>query len=138
MKKLYTLLIFCMLSFISYSLNVPYFNDSGYACTQTKSQFVVNTVSLDLNLLPLFTHNAFENEIEGFKLYPNPVKDGKVNITSNKNLPKQIIIYDVLGKEVFKYKLTSQILNVSDLRKGVYILKAVEEDKATTRKLVIE
>ncbi|ETN93785.1 T9SS type A sorting domain-containing protein [Zhouia amylolytica] len=135
MKKLYTLIIFCMFSFISYSLNVVYIeNDVSYAPGHYYDDIYTFIEIPEI----LKTNSGYTNEIDGFKLYPNPVKNGKVYISSKKDLPKYITIYDVLGKVVMKEKLTSKTLSVNELNKGVYILKAVEEDRATTRKLVIE
>ncbi len=78
-----------------------------------------------------------EKEIEGFKMYPNPVTNGFVTITSKRNLTKQIRVYDVLGNEVLGTTLTSNSLNVSSLVPGIYLLKVTEKDQSTTRKLVI-
>ncbi|UNZ00107.1 T9SS type A sorting domain-containing protein [Zhouia spongiae] len=136
MKKLYTFLIFCMFSFISYSLNVAH-NDMNATCAQKQMSPLYAHSPSDIPDI-LKPNSGVANEIDGFKLYPNPVKNGKVYISSDKNLPKQITIYDVLGKVVMKEKLNTKALNVSDLNKGVYILKVVEDDRATTRKLVVE
>ena len=40
--------------------------------------------------------------IEGLSLYPNPVTNGKVYISSKNDLEKEIIIFDVLGKKVLQ------------------------------------
>lgn len=78
-----------------------------------------------------------EKEIEGFKMYPNPVTNGFLTITSKRNLTKQIRIYNVLGKEVLRTTLTSTSLNVSNLVPGVYVLKVTEDKHTMTSKLVI-
>ncbi len=75
--------------------------------------------------------------IEGFSLYPNPVSNGKVYITSKNELDKEIQIFDVLGKKVLQTMLSSKELNVSNLSPGVYIIKIKEEEASTTRKLII-
>jgi Secretion system C-terminal sorting domain len=75
--------------------------------------------------------------IEGFNLYPNPVSNGKVYITSKNDLDKEIQIFDILGKKVLQTTLSSKELNVSNLSPGVYIIKIKEEDASTTRKLII-
>ncbi|NAS31323.1 T9SS type A sorting domain-containing protein [Flavobacteriaceae bacterium R38] len=78
-----------------------------------------------------------EKEIEGFKMYPNPVTNGFVNIVSKRNLSKEIRIYDVLANEVLRTTIGSTSLNVSRLDPGVYLLKVIESDQQVTRKLVI-
>ena len=75
--------------------------------------------------------------IEGLNLYPNPVSNGKVYITSKNDLDKEIIIFDVLGKKVLQTMLSSRELNVSNLTSGVYIIKINEKEASATRKLII-
>ncbi len=79
-----------------------------------------------------------QNEINGFSLYPNPVKNGFVTISTDNNLTKDIQIFDVLGKQVLATTITSTSLNIANLKAGVYIIKVVEAGHFATRKLVIE
>ena len=76
--------------------------------------------------------------IEGLNLYPNPVSNGKVYITSKNDLDKNIIIFDVLGKKVLQTTMSSKELNVSNLSPGVYIIKIDEEQATATRKLIVK
>ena len=75
--------------------------------------------------------------IEGLNLYPNPVSNGKVYITTKNDLDKEIQIFDVLGKKALQTVLSSRELNVSTLTPGVYIIKIKEEEASTTRKLIV-
>jgi hypothetical protein len=75
--------------------------------------------------------------IEGLSLYPNPVTNGKVYISSKNDLEKEVIVFDVLGKKVIQTHLSSRELNVADLAPGVYIIKISEENASATRKLII-
>jgi adenylate kinase family enzyme len=76
--------------------------------------------------------------IEGLNLYPNPVSNGKVYITSKNDSDKEIIIFDVLGKKVLQTTMSSKELNVSNLSPGVYIIKIDEDQTTATRKLIIK
>jgi adenylate kinase family enzyme len=76
--------------------------------------------------------------IEGLSLYPNPVSNGKVYITSKNDDEKDIIIFDVLGKKVIQTKINSRELNISNLSSGVYIIKINEGDTSATRKLIVK
>lgn len=79
------------------------------------------------------------NEIENFTIYPNPVVDGRLTITTMSNTAKAIHIFDVLGKQVFATELQQNgAINVESLNTGVYILKVVEEGKISTSRLLIE
>jgi len=75
--------------------------------------------------------------IEGLNLYPNPVSNGKVYITSKNDSDKEIIIFDVLGKKVLQTMISSKELNVSSLSSGVYIIKIDEDEATATRKLIV-
>ena len=75
--------------------------------------------------------------IEGLSVYPNPVTNGKVYVTSKNDLEKEIIIFDVLGKKVLQTQISSKELNVSSLAPGVYIIKINELTATATRKLIV-
>lgn len=84
--------------------------------------------------------NAVQQSIEKLNIYPNPVINGKtiVYITSRLNLTKKVEFFNVLGKQIFSTKLIGRELNISNLSKGVYILKITENNISETRKLVIK
>lgn len=76
--------------------------------------------------------------IQGFQLYPNPVTNGKVNITTTLNAPKKVLIFDVLGTKVMETTILGSELNLSELDAGIYVLRVFEKDKVATRKLIIK
>ena len=47
-------------------------------------------------------------------------------------------MFDVLGKQVINQKLTNNILDVSNLRSGLYIVKITQNDASVTKKLVVK
>uniref|UniRef100_UPI00404ADAD2 T9SS type A sorting domain-containing protein n=1 Tax=Gelidibacter sp. TaxID=2018083 RepID=UPI00404ADAD2 len=75
--------------------------------------------------------------IEDLNIYPNPVSNGKITITTKLNLTKDIEIFDVLGKKIQSTSLFGKELNVSKLTPGIYILKIKENNVSATRKLVV-
>ncbi len=77
--------------------------------------------------------------IEGLNLYPNPVYNGKITITTKNDGEKEIIIFDLLGKKVIQTNLNanSRELNISSLIPGVYIIKINEQNSSATRKLIV-
>jgi len=79
-----------------------------------------------------------ESDIEGLKLYPNPVTSDKIFISTAQNGAKQVSIFDVLGTKVMETTILGRELSLSDLDKGVYIMRVVEKDKVATRKLIIK
>ena len=76
--------------------------------------------------------------IEGLNLYPNPVSTGKVYITSKKDVEKDIIIFDVLGKKALQTKIFTKELNIANLSPGVYIIQITEEGATSSRKLIVQ
>lgn len=83
------------------------------------------------------TDTASVESIENLVIYPNPASQDKIYITSKLNKPKEIEIFDVLGKKIISTSLMNKTLDVSSLSPGVYILKIKEEAFSATRKLVI-
>lgn len=85
------------------------------------------------------TASIVENSIDGFAAYPNPVKNGKLTISSKTSDVKNVSIYNVLGRKVFSETIsgTSKQLNISSINSGIYILKVVEGTKSSTKKLVV-
>lgn len=79
-----------------------------------------------------------KTEIAGFKLYPNPVYNDVVYITTRDNGIKEISIFDVFGKVVLTDRIRNNALDVSRLIPGVYVIQVIENKKTMTRKLVVK
>lgn len=84
------------------------------------------------------TLSVKQNTISGLSMYPNPVSNGNLYITSNSSQAKSVAIFDILGKQVVKTTTSNNAVNVANLKSGVYIVKISEEGKTDTRKLIIE
>jgi hypothetical protein len=92
-------------------------------------------------LFTSFTHGQNSQsggDIDGFKLYPNPVTNGKIYISTTRNAPKKILIYDVLGTQVLETTILGKELNLSDLDAGVYVIRVFEQNLVATRKLIVK
>jgi len=96
--------------------------------------FTTSASAQEIKQLPKTQENT---SIEGLNLYPNPVTNGKVYITSKNDLEKEIIIFDVLGKKVLQTIINTKELNISNLSPGVYIIKITEENATSSRKLIV-
>ncbi len=84
------------------------------------------------------TLSVVKNKIEGFVLFPNPVTEGKLYMISSNNVTKQVQIYTMLGQQVYLSSVQiNEVIDVSSLKKGIYMLHIEEEGKIATRKLVI-
>ena len=87
---------------------------------------------------PVVFNGPRNEEISGFKLYPNPAFDDVVYITTEKNARKEIMVYDVFGEIVLTDRILNTSMNISSLVPGVYVLQVKEENKTITRKLVVK
>jgi hypothetical protein len=84
------------------------------------------------------TLGVVTNAIDGFVIYPNPVKEGKVNIVSPSNGIKNIRVSDMTGKKVLTLQTVNKELNLPNLPKGVYMIEVEQDGKASTQKLIVE
>jgi hypothetical protein len=110
-----------------------YGGNAAFVAPNNNCAFIAATANLGS-----FTLANKEFAIAGLKVYPNPVVNGNLYITSDSNEAKQVTVYDVLGKQVVKATVTDQPVNVSALNSGIYMVKITEEGKTATRKLVIQ
>ena len=80
-----------------------------------------------------------ENNIDGLQVYPNPVVNKLVFVTSNSNDAKQVVIYDILGKVVYTTEVNNnQAINLDQLKVGVYMMKVSENGHLALQKLIIK
>jgi hypothetical protein len=92
----------------------------------------------NVTLLKTATLSNKNFETSEFSVYPNPVTNGFVNIKTTSNDAINVTVFDVLGKQVVKQTLTTNRLNVSNLKAGMYLLNIEQNGASTTKKLVIE
>lgn len=73
--------------------------------------------------------------LQNFNVYPNPTSDS-LNISLENNLVlKQITIYNNLDQVV---KTTNEnVINVSNLAKGLYFVEVVTDQGKATKKVVV-
>ena len=90
------------------------------------STFVNNEAECALSI----GDNAFELDVS---IYPNPT-DNYLFIEGNKN-PISISVYNLLGVEVITKSTTNKI-NVSELSKGIYIIKISDGKNLINKKFV--
>lgn len=78
--------------------------------------------------------NTIDNQII---IHPNPVRDELFidGLEPESNI--LVVVYDVLGKEVF-YQKSAESIDVSNFKKGIYFLKLTLDEKALTKKVIIK
>ena len=120
--------------------------DPGTTITQfglRQSDSSVNESILvdNLNIAQTFNETLSTNSMSintDFSIYPNPAKNGFVNITSTGSETIQANVYDILGKQVINAAVASGRLDVSTLNVGVYIVKLTQGTATNTKKLIVQ
>ena len=92
-------------------------------------------------VVPNTTNIPEMNKGELFSFYPSPVS-GSLNITLNNGDSGEIIITDVLGKNIWNEKLSSGqksiYVNTSDWKSGVYFITLKKGDQSETQKILVQ
>ena len=105
-------------------------NDAGNNGLYAIDNFIISVSEATLGVK--------QNAIAGLNMYPNPVSNGTLYITSNSSDAKSVAVYDLLGKQVLDAKTSNNAVNVSTLKGGAYIVRITEDGKTDTRKLIIQ
>lgn len=70
------------------------------------------------------TGSVEETELNTIKIAPNPISTSfKIDNITGEIEDYAVYIFDVLGKEIYKSKLTSTIIDISFVKSGIYFLK---------------
>lgn len=83
-------------------------------------------------------------EIDNFNLYPNPNKGNfNIHFTSNNTSDLKVLVFDLSGKQIFErvYRnepKSNKNIQLSNVQTGVYLLKIINDDIETVKKIVIE
>lgn len=91
---------------------------------------------LDIYILP-DSYKEFPNT---FTLYPNPVSSEQLNLQNDAASPIDIEVYDMSGKRVYRGHSQDQYtsINVSNWKRGVYMVRIKEGQNIYTRKVVVQ
>jgi hypothetical protein len=96
----------------------------------------LDELRIDTTIQGLLAVNA--PAIKGLKVYPNPVKNGRLAIETAANSLKTIAIFDIVGKQVLGTVTNENNIDVSNLHTGIYVIKITEAGKTATQKLIVE
>lgn len=106
----------------------------GYNAEASGGNFSIDDVVISGNINTL---SVADNNIEGLRMYPNPLSGNTLHLTSTQNLNMTIQIIDTLGKTILKSEVINNSVNISSLNSGVYIIKITEDNKTALRKLIV-
>ena len=89
----------------------------------------------------LLPNNEISSNNIDLKIYPNPAKD-LINLSFNLTNEYRWIIYNELGAIVNQsrtkksYGNTSEKIDISDLKAGVYFVSIINDDKVITKEFI--
>ncbi|WP_375238820.1 spondin domain-containing protein [Aurantibacter sp.] len=100
----------------------------------------IGTLTLTQKSLSTSDFETQENEVNSF---PNPITNGKVTLSvSGNSTVNSIEIYSILGRQIKTLQINSSktsVLDVSDLKLGIYLFKINTVNGTTiTKKLIIK
>ncbi len=100
----------------------------------------INSWSIEICSAEFLNSDTFTKDI--FSLYPNPA-DNNVTLQFNQNNQfTKTEIFDLNGRIIksidFKSPSSSEIINVSDLNSGIYLVKVSQNNKKTVKKLIVK
>ena len=78
------------------------------------------------------------NKIPEVLVYPNPVEENYITITSPLEGPKDIKIYTIAGKKILETIINGNTLDISSIYGGLYILKVTINNQSKLSKLIIK
>ena len=111
----------------------PLTNNTYYA-TQTIGG-CTSATSLAVTITTLANQ---EFELDSIKIFPNPSKTNFVTITSSVHEDIDVEVFDMFGKHILTQKVKYNILDISDLNSGIYLLKISQNEKSTIKKLMVK
>lgn len=85
-----------------------------------------------------FTLSSDQYTNSEFSVFPNPVDSGVIKIQSRIVGLKTIYVFDVNGRAVLSTQLESDVLDVSSIQSGFYLLNIEVNGTSTTKKIIIK
>jgi hypothetical protein len=106
----------------------------GYAWSNGGSEIRIDEVAMTNEDATASVNDVFSSKIS---IYPNPANEF-VQISTSETITG-VEVYNLIGKKVISSsKLTNNKIDVSNLSKGVYVLKVMSNDLVGSRKIIIE
>jgi hypothetical protein len=83
--------------------------------------------------------HTFSKSNQNYSIYPNPVSQADIQISTTNTTPVLVVLVDAQGQEVYRQFITefTAILSTSTLKAGVYQVMLYSGDVISTQKLVV-
>ena len=118
-------------------LNVGTYNTGSSLILPARSIITLQAGGTPLGNNTLATNDILLND-DNFSIFPNPIINGKLSITTKSDSPKNITIFDLLGKKVFSEQVITNEINIANLKTGIYTLKVEQDNKTFAKKIIIK
>ncbi|MEI6122472.1 MAG: T9SS type A sorting domain-containing protein [Bacteroidota bacterium] len=107
-------------------------------CGECNQTIVENQIILQDNIITGAGNLA--EYMNDFNAYPNPATNKIIIEMAQLNKTAKILIYNIAGQQVLQQALSESLteINIADMPKGVYIIKATTEKGIKVRKFVKE
>ncbi len=94
-----------------------------------------------VTFIPFVGYDDAVNEFSdaSFSLAPNPVSNGNFTLILEKEMPSEMVIYNLNGQIVNSQQIDNKenTINIDSLESGVYFVEVRNEDGKTVKKIVI-
>lgn len=85
------------------------------------------------------TLSVDNSALTNFKVYPSLVTQGEFRVTTASIDTKKVDIYNIQGKQVYSKSVEiNEVVNVSNLNAGIYIVNVEQDSKMGTKKIIIK
>lgn len=108
-------------------------NIAGIITDRNGTYYLTSRSLNDVNGIILDNNEATQSRVE---IYPNPTNGDFITITSTSNAEMLLTVYDITGKLII-HTTTENILDISALKSGLYLVKIIQNDITFTEKLVV-
>ncbi|WP_452220478.1 endonuclease [Lacinutrix salivirga] len=128
---------------------IPYNDNNGSPTTTTitginiEADIVVvldkqsdnNRVRIDDLSWTCYTNLSVNDfSLNSIKIYPNPISGNNLTVTSQQSV--KYTVFDILGKQVATGNVTNNLINVANLKQGLYLIKLETDSGSITKKLI--
>jgi hypothetical protein len=93
------------------------------------------TIDFEINVVMHYVDDGVgENEVDRISVYPNPMRDVMYVGANNDLSVQQVEVFNVAGQKVISS--TESVINVSELRSGMYVVRVTTDDRIVIRSIV--
>lgn len=123
----------------SFFRNLMVFEDfNGNGVCDVDDNAVINTFAGTTTPEPINGNNSVDEVVSlEFEIFPNPVTKGALSVSLVGAEAQELTIYNMLG-QVLRQGSFENIVDVSDLSAGVYLMEIVVGDKKMNKRFIIK